>query len=208
MYKTYIISLINTGAGEHLKSAKEWLPKSLESCKQYQWNVDVFSAINGHSLTELDWSKHGLLQPSKSKKEEKKSIGDLPGAQGCFLSHYMLWNTCILYNQPIVILEDDAIVLAPMSHIDSELDLIKLHAPRRAGQSKLGHWAPGAFAYWLSPAGAQKLVEFSKKNGPILADKLIVSSVLNWGYLDTPIVKLGNRIGSSTQPEKYPYRSY
>jgi hypothetical protein len=49
-------------------------------------------------------------------------------------------------------------------------------------------------------------VEFAKQNGPMLADKIIVSSVLNWGYLTPPIVKLGPRIGSSTQPEKYPYR--
>lgn len=207
MYKTYIISLINTGADKHLKSAKEWLPKSLESCNLHQWNVDVFSGVYGYNLTESDWDKHGLMAPTKSKKGNK-SIGDLPGAQGCFLSHYTLWNTCILYNQPIVVLEDDAIVIAPMPHIESGLDLIKLHAPRKAGQSKLGHWSTGAFAYWISPSGAQKLVEFSRNNGPLLADKIIVSSVLNWGYLDSPIVKLGNRVGSSTQPEMYPYRNY
>jgi GR25 family glycosyltransferase involved in LPS biosynthesis len=208
VYKTYIISLANSGSGPHLKSAKEWLPQSINSCNTHGWNAKVFSAVNGYNIKDTVWAEHGLRIPAKSKNKEKKSIGDLPGAQGCFLSHYTLWNTCITMDQPIVILEDDAIVISPMSDINLDYDLIKLHAPRATGQSKLGHWSTGAFAYWLSPVGAKKLVEFSKQNGPILADKIIVSSVLNWGYLDCPIVELGCRIGSSTQPEKYPYKFY
>lgn len=208
MYKVYIISLINTGSGEHLKSAQKWLPQTISSCNYYNWQTNIFSAINGYHLKESDWENFGLSQPKKSKNKEKKSIGDLPGAQGCFLSHYKLWNTCIAIDQPIVILEDDAMAISPLSHIDLDYDLVKLHSSRGEGQSKLGHWSTGAFAYWLSPIGAKKLVDFSKQNGPMLADKIIVSSVLNWGYLDSPIIKLGNRTGSSTQPDKYPYRHY
>ena len=208
MYKVYIISLINTGSGEHLKSAQEWLPQTIGSCNHYNWQTNIFPAVNGYHLRESDWENFGLSQPKKSKNKEKKFIGDLPGAQGCFLSHYKLWNTCIAMDQPIVILEDDAIAISPLSHINLDYDLVKLHSPRGEGQSKLGNWSTGAFAYWLSPVGAKKLVEFSKQNGPMLADKIIVSSVLNWGYLDSPIVQLGNRTGSSTQPDKYPYRRY
>ena len=208
MYKVYIISLINTGCGEHLKSAQEWLPQTIGSCNHYNWQTNVFPAVNGYNLRKSDWKNFGLSQPKKSKNKEKKFIGDLPGAQGCFLSHYTLWNTCIAIDQPIVILEDDAIAISPLSHIKLDYDLVKLHSSRGAGQSKLGHWSTGAFAYWLSPGGAKKLVEFSKQNGPMLADKIIVSSVLNWSYLDSPIVQLGNRTGSSTQPDKHPYRRY
>jgi len=208
VYNTYIISLANSGSGAHLKSAKEWLPQSINSCALYGWDAKVFSAVNGYSIKESVWSEHGLKLPAKSKNKEKKSIGDLPGAQGCFLSHYILWNTCIAINQPIVILEDDAIVISQLDVINSNYDLVKLHSPRAEGKSKLGHWSTGAFAYWLSTDGAKKLVEFSKTHGPILADKIIASSILNWGYLDFPVVELGRRIGSSTQPEKYPYRFY
>ena len=132
----------------------------------------------------------------------------MPGDKLFFLSHYKLCNTCLAINEPIIILEDDAIAIAPLRPIESEYDLVKLHKPRASGQSKLGHWSIGAFAYWLSPSGARKLIDFSKQNGPMLADKIIVSSVLNWGYLDSPIIKLGKRIGSSTQPDKFPYRNY
>ena len=208
MYKVYIISLINTGSGEHLKSAQKWLPQTISSCNYYSWQTNIFPAINGYHLKESDWKNFGLPQPKKSKNKGKKFIGDLPGAQGCFLSHYKLWNTCIAIDQPIVILEDDAIAISPLSHINLDYDLVKLHSPRGEGQSKLGNWSTGAFAYWLSPVGAKKLVEFSKQNGPMLADKIIVSSVLDWGYLDSPIIQLGNRTGSSTQPDKYSYRRY
>jgi hypothetical protein len=207
LYKVYIISLIYTGSGEHIKSAQEWLPQTLSSCRHHNWQAHIFPAINGYHLTESDWKNFELPLPKKSKNN-KKFIGDLPGAQGCFLSHYKLWNKCIDINEPIVVLEDDAIATSPLNHIDLDFDLVKLHAPRGDGQSKLGYWSAGAFAYWLSPVGAKKLVAFAKKNGPMLADKIIVSSVLRWGYLDAPITELGKRIGSSTQPEKYPYRTY
>jgi len=206
VYKIFVISLINTGTGAHLRSAAEWLPQSISSCHMYGWQPEVFSAINGFNLNESVWIDNGLREPSKSENKSKKFIGDLSGAQGCFLSHYMLWNRCIELNQPIIILEDDAIVIAKLKEIRLPYEVVKLHEPRRAGVSKLGHWSAGAFAYLLSPIGAKKLVEFSKIHGPILADKIIVSSVVNWGYINPPIVKLGARIGSSTQPEKYPYR--
>ena len=151
MYKVYIISLINTGSGEHLKSAQEWLPQTIGSCNHYNWQTNIFPAVNGYHLRESDWENFGLSQPKKSKNKEKKFIGDLPGAQGCFLSHYKLWNTCIAIDQPIVILEDDAIAISPLSHINLDYDLVKLHSPQGEGQSKLGHWSTGAFAYWLSP---------------------------------------------------------
>ena len=32
------------------------------------------------------------------------------GEVGCFLSHYLLWKKCIDLNEPILILEDDAII--------------------------------------------------------------------------------------------------
>lgn len=208
MYKVFIISLLNSGSDLHQKSAAEWLPLSISSCQRYGWNYEIFSAINGYALKESIWKDNGLQSPNKSKNQSKKFIGDLPGAQGCFLSHYMLWNRCVEIDQPIIILEDDAMVIGELKPINSNHDVVKLHQPREAGVSKLGNWSAGAFAYWLSPVGAKKLVDFSKTHGPILADKIIVSSIVNWSYLDPAIVKLGDRVGSSTQPEKYPYKLY
>ena len=91
----------------------------------------------------------------------------------------------------------------------TDKDLIKLHDPRQMHEhKKLGSWAPGAFAYWLTPQGAKKLIDWAKNDGPGHADKLIGSNVLNWDYLNPHIVKLGSRIGSSTNPDRYPYKEF
>jgi hypothetical protein len=205
VYNIYVITLAKSGSGKHRRSAQDILGQTLSSCQRYNWNVNLFDAINGYTLDQSIWRDQGLAYPQKSKNN-KKGIGDLPGAQGCFLSHYTLWNCCIELNQPIIVLEDDAEIIAPLNHIVTEFDLLKLHRPRAPGQTKLGDWSTGAFAYWINPVGAKKLVNFSKQNGPVLADKIIASNVINWNYLTPPVAKLGSRIGSSTQPEKYPYR--
>jgi GR25 family glycosyltransferase involved in LPS biosynthesis len=205
MYKTFIITLANTGHGEHRESAVQMLSTTLWHCNQHGWNTEIVDAVNGYALTETDWENFGFAVPKKSNKKLDK-FGNLPGAQGCFLSHYKLWQRCVELDQPIVIFEDDAEVLGPMPTITTDKDLIKLHDPRHVHQhKKLGSWAPGAFAYWLTPKGAQKLIEFSKTVGPGHADKQIGSNVLDWDYLTPHVVKLGSRIGSSTNPDRYPY---
>jgi hypothetical protein len=207
MYKTYIITLAESGHGKHLESAQQILPCTLRNCDQHGWKVETINGVNGYFLTAADWNNFGFQVPRKTTKKINK-FGNLPGAQGCFLSHYILWNRCVELDQSIIILEDDAEVLGPMPEITTDCDLVKLHDPRRQHyHDTLGTWAPGAFAYWISPAGATKLIDFVKKDGPGHADKLIGSNILDWEYLDPPIVKLGPRIGSSTNPNRYPYQT-
>ena len=207
MYKTYIISLSESGTGDHLTSAKLMLPHTIAYCNRYNWSHEVVNAVNGYTLNESLWDHLELKMPIKTVDSTQK-FADKPGAQGCFLSHFMLWNRCIELGQPIIILEDDAEVVDLLPEIKLDLDLVKLHKPRMLKNNpRVGAWSPGAFAYWVSPVGAKKLVEFVKMHGPTYNDKLIGSNVLNWGYLDTPIVNLGKRGGSSTNPEKYPYKN-
>ena len=206
MYKTFVISLAETGSGKHRESAQVMLRRTLSLCDKFHWAVEVFPAINGYELQEDDWKKYDLAAPLPSNKSDQK-FANLKGAHGFFLSHFTLWNRCVELDEPIVILEDDADILAPMKLIDSQLDLIKLHDPRRLNKKPriYGFAAPGAFAYWVTPVGAKKLIEFSRLHGPQHVDILMGSFVLNWGYLTPPIVKLGPRLGSSTNPIKHPY---
>ena len=201
MYKVYIISLKDSGTGIYQKSAKEILPNTLSCCGTHHWQFEIFNAINGFAIQSSDWTSLGLPVP----KEKPKKFGGQPGAQGCFLSHYLLWQKCVNLDEPIVVLEDDAEVIAPLLEFTTNQDLVKLHAPTKINSHPaLGTWGTGAFAYWLSPAGARKLIDFSKANGARFADKAIGSNIVNWSHLPTPIVRLGPRIGSSTNPEKYP----
>ena len=196
--KTYLIVLKNHQPSEQLAS------ECLLSAERFNWNVEVFPAVNGNTITEQTWLDYGL-------KNSGHRPADLTykGTQGCFLSHYMLWKRCAELDQPIIVLEDDAEVLGPIPEIVTDKDLIKLHDPRQMHEhKKLGSWAPGAFAYWLTPQGAKKIIDWAKNDGPGHADKLIGSNVLNWDYLNPHIVKLGPRIGSSTNPNRYPYREF
>ena len=205
MYKVYIISLINANAGIHSQSASRRYRNTIKSCQEYQWPVELFNAVNGYNLTENVWSEYHLLPPKKSTKHLDK-FGNLPGAHGCFLSHFTLWNQCISLNEPIIVLEDDSEILSPLTEISTEFDLLKLTRPYALHQSsKLGTWSAGASAYWLSPIGAKKLVEFSTTQGPGHADKLMGSNILNWGYILSPIVKISPTKGSSTNPISHPY---
>ena len=91
MYKVYIISLNDSGTGLHKQSAQQMLPCTLHQCKHYGWEYKVFSAINGYSIQLSDWDSYNLKPPKKSDSKPEK-FGNLPGAQGCFLSHFILWN--------------------------------------------------------------------------------------------------------------------
>lgn len=205
MYKIYVITLAYSDAGEHTSVAKTMLGHTLRTCQQHNWKADIFHAVNGYKLNPEIWTTSGVKEP-KTKKLGGQKFSDKPGAQGCFLSHFSLWKMCVDYNEPIVILEDDVKIIGPMPKIKTKFDLLKLHAPRQRKEHQLvGEWSPGAFAYWLSPAGAQKLIDFAKHNGAKYSDKCIGSKVLDWTYLENPIVQLIRRYGSSTNPEKYPY---
>ena len=46
------------------------------------------------------------------------------GEVGCFLTHYHLWKKCIQLNEPIIILEDDA-VCTPMFDVEEVEGIIK-----------------------------------------------------------------------------------
>ncbi|WP_154213226.1 glycosyltransferase family 25 protein [Helicobacter pylori] len=56
----------------------------------------------------------------------------LPQEFGCYLSHYFLWKECVKLNQPIVILEDDAIlesnfIQALEDCLKSPFDFVRLY---------------------------------------------------------------------------------
>ena len=206
MSDIYIITLANSDAGRHTQEAKNQLTKTLTSCRDYGWPAQIFDAINGYNLDATIWNTLNLKCPKKKLGSSNK-FADKPGAIGCFISHFLLWKKCISLNRPLIILEDDVQVISSLVEIKSNHDCLKLHAPRQRKENEtVGRWSPGAFGYWLSPIGAQKLVNFSITNGPKYNDKCVGSKVLDWEYIDIPLIRLRLRRGSSTNPVDYPYK--
>lgn len=115
------------------------------------------------------------------EREFLRNTGRTPGTGeiGCFASHLMLWRSCRLLNEPIVIFEDDAL---PDTRLHEGLTLVQSHI-RRLGFVRLQHnrkkskvavvrqrkfditWAPrfpyGSMAYAISPRVADAFIRQS-----------------------------------------------
>lgn len=135
-------------------------------------NLQRFEAIDGRrvDLSRLEMSiatRANLANKTKHSHLEIESVGSL----GAYLSHFEVWKL-IASGQASVVLEDD-VILRPdyASRLkeaqESGYDIVMLgiqHGPNR-GLSTIKPWTRGgglvngAFAYYLTPAGAQVLIK-------------------------------------------------
>lgn len=135
---------------------------------------------------EFDF-KTGLIKSAYQTADPQKRIG-------CFLSHYMLWERCVKYDESIIIHEHDAIYLSnenlPISKFEeSWYNIIGLNSPihatrmaqayDRVTQESEGnivkapsiddHNIPqgiaGNSSYYIKPAGAQTMIDLAKEHG-------------------------------------------
>jgi GR25 family glycosyltransferase involved in LPS biosynthesis len=169
----------------------------IASLIKYKWKFERFNAVE--DVTDADWKRIGITMSDKGKMPRR------PGAQGCWHSHYELWNKCATTNMPIVVMEHDAVVNGswPESlNIDGQL--IKLY---RSAECKVnpayGRWSKGDHAYTVTPTQAQRLIDYARDNGAQAVDKHLGDLVLPWTFLNQDLVTLNpNRGPSSTSPLK------
>lgn len=94
--------------------SRDLTESSVRSCiKQGIW-PGLFKGTFGKDIDEKLKSynlSHSLLMPKEIRK----------GEQGCFLSHYDLWNDCVKDDEPYLILEHDIFMKAPLP--DNIIDL-------------------------------------------------------------------------------------
>ena len=70
---------------------------------------EIYDAFDGFSINHNDLLNMGF-DTDKDWIDPINNTHLTHGEVGCFLSHYHLWDKCIALNEPIIILEDDAIV--------------------------------------------------------------------------------------------------
>lgn len=91
------------------------------------------------------------------------------GEIGCYLSHYILWSRCVKQNAPMVVLEDDAVLMDGFKEIYQELfqqkfDYIKLEK-RSSGKPindtlmLLDRNKSGTVGYFIRPEAARKFMK-------------------------------------------------
>lgn len=176
----YLISLENHALSQKLSN------ECLESAKFYGWDINIWSGTNGYNVTKTTW-ENIKVRPLIDMYNMAK-----PGVQGCFMSHFNLWNKCIELNSEIIILEHDAIINSPWNvSLSSKNELIKLFLFRKKKRDRVdeytGSWTPGLNAYLIHPTQAKLIINFCKTIGALPADVIIGKNIVNYKHLDYPL---------------------
>ena len=192
--KIFVISL--RGSIDRQKNIKDQLDPL---------NVDwqFFDAVNGKGNLPRHFEKHQADQHRKIFRSRPLS----PGEKGCYASHYLLWEKCILLNENIVVLEDDLKtttffknVINELNNLHKELDYIKieptpsdclLHTYKFTGTFqvfKLLKNFSNTTGYSITPKAAKAFLKHSKKWNEAV-DNFIGCAYLHGiqSYLVTPI---------------------
>ncbi len=190
--KTFVIALKN-----HPISEKQ-LSDCLLSAKKFNWLIEIFWGVNGRTITDRSWKDIGV------RPLIHKGSMDKPGTWGCFFSHWTLWHRCVKLDQPIVILEHDAIIenywkpfeLNELTKLHENYSLKKAH---KWIDEDSGICSSSTHAYCLSPKGARKLINFSKSVGAFAADRMIGDKVLAFKHLELPTLVSRQNSFSTTE---------
>ena len=188
--RSYIITLDT----DH---SKKLLQDCISSSQKWGWSAEPFPATLGTAVTALDYKRAGLYLNPNTK------IYQRPGAQGCFFSHWRLWHRCIELNEPIVVLETDAVVRGPMPQLDLSLGIQKFHQDRGTKTGTTGTWSKGAHAYALNPQQAAALIAGIQATEVKPSDKCIGTQFVHWRHWDWNLVELNSNRGPSTTAKSF-----
>lgn len=198
--KTFVIALKDNDI------SLSQLHDCLNSAKDYNWDIEVFWGTNGKTLSLDSW-KHLGVKPLLHKGSMNK-----PGTWGCFFSHFALWNKCIELNEPIVVLEHDAIIKCKWVPIEVSNALVKLHEDYSFKRDSNGFLDPAGFmdadsgqgsvsthAYCITPEQANKLICFAKTVGGYATDRMIGNKVLPIIHIGDPTIVARQNTYSTTE---------
>jgi GR25 family glycosyltransferase involved in LPS biosynthesis len=210
--KAFIIRIKDDIASE--KAAKALV----ESCPDKHIEFRMFDAITPNlvdivmSHVNLKWNypwtgnqmdfRSGLLKSAYPTAVPNKRIG-------CFLSHYKLWQSCVAYDEPIIIHEHDAFYLDKLPVKDlrkSRYDIIGFNSPfgatRRSSDyhdvvinstdddcgvvrapkidaDNIPQGIAGNSSYYIKPKGAQKLIDLAIYYGAWPNDALMCRQLIS-----------------------------
>lgn len=132
----------------------------------------------------------GIKGSTASIDENNRSFLKMqsPGVKGCFYSHYRLWKKCVELNEPIIIWEDDIVLVRKYTPVDWDDVLVLalghptkslkyidyLENPEKLAVAKDYYQSsmPGCCGYAIKPHAAKILVD-TYKNTYLPADNAI-----------------------------------
>ena len=160
---------------------------ALASGNSHGWDLERFNAIDGRKCQLSDF---GLTQPTTPKKV--KRYFERPGVVGCFLSHYSLWKRCLELNQTIGIFEQDVIFQRPLPSNLNFIDVLRLDRFHEGKNHGTGRWWEGTHGYFITPAGAAKLLNWVAHRGIWNADMMLGTDVVDIQFNDDGLIILDN----------------
>ena len=219
---TYIISLQGNEVSEKLTQ------QCYESCQKIgQPNVHIIPAFDATNspvkMQDHDYGKPigemgtikvpEFLQGQAFINFLRLRRSDLLMTQiACFLSHYSLWCMCLDKDQPIVILEHDAVMVKPYLRHNYVNNIVylggceqingSLHSndtipPHASDHKGLDRFICRAHAYAIDPAIAKNLVAYSIHHGIITTADAIMRCDM-FGIVQDGVYAYENSHGLST----------
>jgi GR25 family glycosyltransferase involved in LPS biosynthesis len=183
----------------------------IASGKKFGIDIEKFDGI--YSDHDAILAKEGLFPHQAVAKKLRN------GYRGCFLSHYLVWKKAIEFNEPILVLEHDAVVLRPLpenilSMFDTLLVLdrfsreknyeelltaefpLKIHKHEKLSEVKnldkqvnKTH-IRGAHGVLIKPQGAMQLIDSIKKHGYLISDVAINQCYMTYYSIEPTIVRV------------------
>lgn len=230
--KTYCIVVHNNEMSEtgykNLVSGSKSVGNDFEIEKFYAVVPETVDLVmKEHSLiwnypwdkNEYDESLNLVKHPYSCKNPKKK--------MACALSHFLLWHRCMTENQPILILEHDALFVHKLNYesiLQSKYDVIGINDPRKATRKanffhscvqknvqqiqdvpwiddkKVPQGLAGASAYVIKPKAAKEILyTIYTKTGLWHNDALLCKQIFpNMGVTRTYYTKIQNLPSTTT----------
>ncbi|WP_061033150.1 glycosyltransferase family 25 protein [Vibrio splendidus] len=162
----------------NLKSSTERRNNISRQLDELALDFECFSAIDGRISPPHPLLKKYNDNLSQTYRAKTLSAGQL----GCYASHYLLWKKCVEINEPIIVIEDDALLfrkpflnfVKDIPEIPENIECIRLFSNKRrrfsskfifeCTSTKIHKFSKGhmsATGYFITPSGAKKLLKNS-----------------------------------------------
>lgn len=186
----------------NLKRRQDRLKKFFENNPSLV-DTHIFEAIDGKNLTldklhsmDMDTDRNYIYQ-FRNRKMTKGEIG-------CFLSHYKVWQICVDLNEPIIVLEDDAVLINAEKLNESKIkNILKQYGYLNMGRKEnypeliqiindeleISYYAFDMHAYAITPKAARILINSHIEKNIVPVDEYLprMSKLINAVAYSQPI---------------------
>lgn len=165
--KSFVISLKNNDTSKRLTTR---CVESLQNLKMPYQIWDAVDGTNGKNIYLPDHLKDKEYMSWIKQSNDRLSTSEI----ALFLTHYSLWAHCCTINEPIIILEHDAIFVKPYMHHKYPNTIYYLGHKDQIGKEISITWyftrdsyffMPQTHAYAIDPSAARNLISHAIRFG-------------------------------------------